>query len=1020
MASASVAAEAATMNADFSKSENKGLQMGQNLGTIEASFYSDSIQGVTIAAGASVYMGEKKTVEDKILDALIAGDAKDRRDIRRAEPGTCEWVFESAPFRDWIQADDPKNTPLYIQGTPGSGKSVLLMFLARELEKRMRLGTPSLSSPTSPMSEKQLSIEKPLSIELGIPGKTLAAACFCDDKVEQRRTPIGIFRTLLYKTFLQNRTLVKYAQKHLQNIEELDTMTSDPDEFQSLDVLQKILEEVGSDPDVEITYFIIDGLDQCGPHLPAVLRLITDLSDKVNARSREQGQNFRLRCIISDRGSQIVSERMLPGYTIDLSKDNESDINAFTNKRVTSIQEYRRFPENIHKFTTSLLKENCKGMFMWLSLVLDDLGTWDGSWTETKVKERLHSVPPDVEAFYKAMLERQSRESASRLQTLLMWVYFADRPLTLQELDVVLTLQEGKGQVGGLSSKEDVEALRSQLVNNWGALFVVHQDTVHLAHQSVKDFLSNIFSTEGESEYPRYGMAIPQAHRRVASICLAYLMLEEVQKREVPKPPVNDNGLIEQSQLMAVRQQYLEGFSFLQYSVESLGHHLRESQIQEEVDVKGMEEFFAADSAALLTWVKSYDLLKRWTSDSGFSSSTSLLFVAARLNLPWLADKATTWGKSITSLPSAICAPDMSGWSAIHIAADSEAVNMVAWLLKNGAMVDAETVGISHPGRTALHFAASKRPNAGLRMVKELLNGRAKATAQTRQGGNTPLHYAVGGRSTETVKALLEKGADPNVTNGSGVSPLHKAAAIPGLEELVEAMIKGGADPNKKTSVGTVSAVRGLVSLKASRDLMQTYYAVNNAQTALHIATKAKDAEHTLDVLLKGGADVNSKDSAGRTSLHLAMVKMDPEAVMKQLVGAGADVNARDVDGKTPLLVLLTAIALQVENQPQLLSEPEVQESRKRLIDILMSAGADPSAEAKDKQTPISCARQAKLQWAVERLTPNSTDEKRDIKESRSDEKPAIPPKDTVQPESAKKGFLESQASKWIPKRPKW
>ena len=31
--------------------------MGQNLGTIEASFYSDAIQGINIAAGASVFMG---------------------------------------------------------------------------------------------------------------------------------------------------------------------------------------------------------------------------------------------------------------------------------------------------------------------------------------------------------------------------------------------------------------------------------------------------------------------------------------------------------------------------------------------------------------------------------------------------------------------------------------------------------------------------------------------------------------------------------------------------------------------------------------------------------------------------------------------------------------------------------------------------------------------------------------------------------------------------------------------------
>ena len=53
-------------SADFSQSENKGLQMGQNYGNLEASFYSDSISGINIAAGASVYMGMQNKRPEKI------------------------------------------------------------------------------------------------------------------------------------------------------------------------------------------------------------------------------------------------------------------------------------------------------------------------------------------------------------------------------------------------------------------------------------------------------------------------------------------------------------------------------------------------------------------------------------------------------------------------------------------------------------------------------------------------------------------------------------------------------------------------------------------------------------------------------------------------------------------------------------------------------------------------------------------------------------------------------------------
>ncbi|OOQ83917.1 skeletrophin [Penicillium brasilianum] len=1002
-------AETPAPSADFSKSENNGLQVGQNFGTMEASFYSDSIRGINIAAGASVFMGEHKTVEDKLLEILIAGDSKDRIDIAQAARGTCEWIFHSTPFRNWTRDDSLETGPLYIQGTPGSGKSVLLKFFIKEVEKRLRIGSPSLSSP----------VDEDPPAELGVPGKTIAVACFCDDRSEHRRSPIWILRTLLYRLIQKNRKLVKHVQKHIPNVEDLDAMGSDLDEFQSPDILQKILEELIPDPEVEVVYFVIDGLDQCGPYLPAVVRLVNELSTKMNSEARKQGQQFSLRCIISDRGSQIVRDKILPKNIIDMPTENKRDIDEVTDFRVKGIQEYRNFSESIRETLADLLKQKSNGMFMWLSLVLDDLGTWEGVWTETRVKEKLCSIPLDVATFYKSMLERQPRDSVKRLQMLLMWVYFACRPITLQELEVILILQDEKEYTGLKIPDEDIEALRRNLEGNWGALFAVRDNFVHLSHQSVKDFLGDVFSDEGVKNYPKYGINQADAHRQIASTCLTYLQLEEVQGREVPSPPVNGEGKIDESQLMAVRQAYLDGFPFLQYSVEFVGHHLRGSQIEEEADVKGMEEFFAVNSTALSSWVRAYDLLKRWTTGkySGFSSSTSLLFVAARLNLPWLAQKSTTW-VTYASLPTAICAPDSSGWSAIHIAADSEAVGMVSWLLKNGALVDVETLGLPHLGRTALHFAASKRSESGPQMVQELLKGGAKANVQTRQGGNTPLHYAIDGRSVKTVRALLDSGADVNLASRSGLTALHKAAAIPGLEEIVEVLLENGADPNKKTSVGAVSAARGLASLKASRSLWNTYYAVNTSHTALHIAAKVADTERTVEVLLKKEADPNSRDSSGRTPLHIAVVGIKPEPIIKLLIEHGADVNLRDTDGKSPLLVLLIAICLQAQHQPQLLNDDHA--SQERMIMMLLSAGADPLAEGNDKQSPLSYATQGKLQWASDLLVRSSNRGVAPKAGDASDQKGVEEEESQSEQKVSKKGILETQASRWLPKRTRW
>lgn len=326
---------------------------------------------------------------------------------------------------------------------------------------------------------------------------------------------------------------------------------------------------------------------------------------------------------------------------------------------------------------------------------------------------------------------------------------------------------------------------------------------------------------------------------------------------------------------------------------------------------------------------------------------------------------------------------------------------MVSWLVENNAYVHAETMGYPHPGRTALHFAASKRSDSGPRMVQILLDGGAKATAKTRQGGNTPLHYAVDGRSVATIQALLESGANPNVTNGSGLTPLHKAVAIPGLEEVVETLLKGGADPNKKTSFGTVTGLR------ASRNLWQNRYEVNISQSALHIAAKVKDAERTVEVLLnQGGADPNCPDSAGRTSLHIAVARTDAEAITKLLIDSKANVNAQDTDGKTPLLTFLTAAALQAKNQPAMPPELDGQASRVRVLDILLSAGADPSIEVKDKKSPISYATEEQLEWAIDRLerTPRENENHKSLSTQESE-----PAQGQM---GVRMGFLDTQSLK--------
>ena len=84
-------------------------------------------------------------------------------------------------------------------------------------------------------------------------------------------------------------------------------------------------------------------------------------------------------------------------------------------------------------------------------------------------------------------------------------------------------------------------------------------------------------------------------------------------------------------------------------------------------------------------------------------------------------------------------------------------------LLEHKADVQAR----NRDGATALHFAASRRPELAM-----LLLAAGAPVAVAARNGSTPLHRAVEGRQAGLAKTLLDRGADVNAEEAGGVTPL--------------------------------------------------------------------------------------------------------------------------------------------------------------------------------------------------------------------------------------------------------
>ena len=169
--------------------------------------------------------------------------------------------------------------------------------------------------------------------------------------------------------------------------------------------------------------------------------------------------------------------------------------------------------------------------------------------------------------------------------------------------------------------------------------------------------------------------------------------------------------------------------------------------------------------------------------------------VVTLLSVPWTGchrqgsgkEKAVPVEKDTPGLQQTAPVSGEAAADALREAALSGDLQEVKKLLASGIPAD-----VADPdGRTPLMLSAF---NGHSSIVLELI-GRDAAVDQKDLEGRTALMYASSGPFPETVKILLDKGADPNnVDSGEHFTSLMHAAAE-GHLEVVKLLVEYGADP---------------------------------------------------------------------------------------------------------------------------------------------------------------------------------------------------------------------------------
>lgn len=133
----------------------------------------------------------------------------------------------------------------------------------------------------------------------------------------------------------------------------------------------------------------------------------------------------------------------------------------------------------------------------------------------------------------------------------------------------------------------------------------------------------------------------------------------------------------------------------------------------------------------------------------------------------------------------------------------------------------------------------------------------------------TPLHYLAVENQIEAVQLLIEHGAEVNVVNQFGETPLSASASL-GYFEMVVYLIESGALPQ----------IQGQETL------------------TLHEAVISGDA-NIVSRVLAAGALIDQQDSLSETALHLAAESDNRLEILHVLLAAGANTKLKRIFGET-------------------------------------------------------------------------------------------------------------------------
>ncbi|EXJ69600.1 uncharacterized protein A1O5_07636 [Cladophialophora psammophila CBS 110553] len=363
--------------------------------------------------------------------------------LKHHHPGTGSWFFESATYISWSSGP---STLLWINGIPGSGKTVLASSIIQAL--RAQTAEPAMS----------------------------LVYFYFDHRNSAKRTLKSFLGAILLQLICQHPDLLDEATSLYQKYE-----ANFGNAISSTDLLALLTTSIQT---VGTLVVVIDAVDEC-----------TELEDFVSALGRIVGtEGAIVRVIATGRHDHSLQKHMgtMAAYRVTLEHNIGGDISSFVraevNARVAARKIRIRSPE-LKALVIETLSREAGGMFLWVKFQLDIISKITN---DKAIRGALRELPRGLENTYIRVLEQVKEQNAHDLDAvckMLMWLVSCLTPLTLSQLVEAVSIKPN-------DSERDLEKMvtdENDLLEILGSLVVVDRDqddpVVSLAHFTLYEFL---------------------------------------------------------------------------------------------------------------------------------------------------------------------------------------------------------------------------------------------------------------------------------------------------------------------------------------------------------------------------------------------------------------------------------------------------------------------------------------------------------------------------------------------------